>query len=369
MTRRFGLAGATGIGVGAIVGGGILALAGATLAATGPAAIAAFALNGVIALLTAISFAEMASKFPESGGTYTFSKKVLSVEAAFTVGWVVWFASIVAAALYAIGFSYFAVLIASDICGPCDGDASGWTSNPALLTSVAIGTTLLIAAQLMFQSASSGHWINIAKVVVFGALIAGGLWAVVRQPVGDTRSMLTPFVAHGWHGLFQAMGYSFIALQGFDLIAAVGGEIREPQRTIPRAMIFSLAIALLIYLPLLFVITTVGIEPGQSIVEYEDVTHVIQSQQVTPIDAQTTHVRWQLYHIPGLSEGKLRVTQARMRDLIKQIEQDMPIWNNKLNLEKPLLVQGDGPILAYRKNYDRYFDYSDDPEPAVVAAE
>ncbi|MCB2063724.1 MAG: Rieske 2Fe-2S domain-containing protein [Novosphingobium sp.] len=109
--------------------------------------------------------------------------------------------------------------------------------------------------------------------------------------------------------------------------------------------------------------------PGQSMVEYEDVTHVIQSQQVTPIDAQTTHVRWQLYHIPGLSEGKLRVTQARMRDLIKQIEQDMPIWNNKLNLEKPLLVQGDGPILAYRKNYDRYFDYSDDPEPAVVAAE
>ena len=56
----------------------------------------AFGLNGVIAVLTALSFAEMASKFPESGGTYTFSKKVLSVEAAFVVGWVVWFASIVA---------------------------------------------------------------------------------------------------------------------------------------------------------------------------------------------------------------------------------------------------------------------------------
>ena len=50
----------------------------------------------------------MAASFPESGGTYTFAKKVLSVEAAFMVGWVVWFASIVAAVLYALGFAAFA---------------------------------------------------------------------------------------------------------------------------------------------------------------------------------------------------------------------------------------------------------------------
>jgi amino acid transporter len=83
--RHLGLFGATMVGVGAIVGGGILALAGAAFAATGPSALLAFALNGVIAMLTALSFAEVASKFPESGGTYTFSKKVLSIEAAFAV--------------------------------------------------------------------------------------------------------------------------------------------------------------------------------------------------------------------------------------------------------------------------------------------
>ena len=61
------------------------------------------------------------------------------------------------------------------------------------------------------------------------------------------------------------MGFSFIALQGFDLIAAVGGEIRNPTRNIPRAMMLSLIIALLIYLPLLFVITTVGVAGDQGI--------------------------------------------------------------------------------------------------------
>ena len=68
-----GLLGATMVGVGAIVGGGILALAGVAFAAAGPATVIAFALNGVIALLTALSFAEMSSRFPESGGTYTFA--------------------------------------------------------------------------------------------------------------------------------------------------------------------------------------------------------------------------------------------------------------------------------------------------------
>ncbi|MDA0838506.1 MAG: amino acid permease, partial [Planctomycetota bacterium] len=112
-----GLWGATGVGVGAIVGGGILALAGVAYAATGPGAIVAFALNGVIAVLTALSFAEMSAAFPESGGTYTFAKKVLNVRAAFTIGWIVWFASIVAAVLYSVGFATFAVEILSQFRG------------------------------------------------------------------------------------------------------------------------------------------------------------------------------------------------------------------------------------------------------------
>ena len=103
-----GLLGATGVGVGAIVGGGILALAGVAFGATGPSALLAFLLNGILAIVTAFSYAEMSAAFPESGGTYIFSKKILSMPAAFIVGWVVWFASIIASVLYALGFASFA---------------------------------------------------------------------------------------------------------------------------------------------------------------------------------------------------------------------------------------------------------------------
>lgn len=107
--------------------------------------------------------------------------------------------------------------------------------------------------------------------------------------------------------------------------------------------------------------------PGQSITHFTDVTEVIMSQQSTPIDGHTTHLRWQLYHLPDISEGKMRVTKARMRDLVKQVNQDIPIWNNKRFNAEPLLVQGDGPILAYRRQYARYYQF-DEPSPETAAA-
>ncbi len=263
--RNLGLVAATGVGVGAIVGGGILALAGVAFATTGPAAMLAFTLNGVIALLTALSFAEMSSKFPESGGTYTFARKVVSVEAAFSVGWVVWFASIVAAVLYAVGFAHFGLTMVADLGIAFWGEPPNWMRVPIAKTMVAIIVTVLLAVRLSLRSGGGGHWANVGKVVVFGVLIVCGLWAVSRQSTSTIGAAITPFFSAGTLGLVQAMGYTFIALQGFDLIAAVGGEVRQPEKNLPRAMVFSLIIALAIYLPLLFVIVTVGVKPGESI--------------------------------------------------------------------------------------------------------
>ncbi|MEO8495794.1 MAG: APC family permease, partial [Planctomycetota bacterium] len=261
--RSLGLFAATGVGIAAIVGGGILALAGAAFAATGPSAVVAFALNGVIAVLTALSFAEVSSKFPQSGGTYTFAKKVLSVEAAFTVGWVVWFASIVASVLYAFGFAQFAVVIVEQL---WPGDAApSWLTERPVVCATAIAAILFYAVTLTRSNAGGGQWINVGKVVVFAILILGGMWAMRGRSVAELTDGLTPFFTSAAPGLFAAMGFTFIALQGFDLIAAVAGEVREPARNIPRAMFLSLGIAILIYLPLLLVISTVGVLPGESI--------------------------------------------------------------------------------------------------------
>ncbi len=255
--RHLGRFGATALGVGAIVGGGILALAGVAFATAGSAAIIAFVLNGGIAFLTVVSFVRLASRYPESGGTYAYAKRVVSIEVAFIVGWVVWFASIVAGVLYAIGFAVFAVEGAIRLFPAFMGQWS-WVGDgrgELLLALSAIGAYSWI---LVGRSAGGGVSATIGKVVVFLLLIVGGVWAWLSESPADAIVRMQPFAPSGGFGIIQAMGYTFIALQGFDLIAAVGGEVKNPKRTLPFAMYAALGITLVIYLPLLVIIATVG---------------------------------------------------------------------------------------------------------------
>ena len=263
--RKIGLVGATGVGVGAIVGGGIFVLAGVAFASAGPGAILAFALNGVIAFITALSFAEMSTSFPESGGAYTFAKKVLSVRAAFAVGWVLWFAYIVAAVLYALGFAEFLAAILLEL-APAAG-----LGQPNMLLSRNTVLLFAIAAvgvytwQLVRSSEGGRDYATAGKLVVFAILVVGGGWAVVTAPDGAVAAGIGTWLPNGNLGLLSAMGFTFIALQGFDLIAAIGGEVKQPRVVIPRAMFLSLGAALAIYIPLLFVTATVGHDPSVSI--------------------------------------------------------------------------------------------------------
>jgi nitrite reductase/ring-hydroxylating ferredoxin subunit len=119
--------------------------------------------------------------------------------------------------------------------------------------------------------------------------------------------------------------------------------------------------------PMTGIIDAIATGPGQSITEFTDVCNVVMAQEVTPVDAEHTHLRWQLYHPADISDGKLRVTKARMRDLVKQVNQDIPIWNNKIYRTEPLLVKGDGPMLAYRRQYARFYNFDADG-PAEIAA-
>jgi amino acid transporter len=266
-TRTVGLAGATTVGVGAIVGGGIMVLAGVAFANAGPAAMLAFAINGLVAFITALSFAEISTRFPESGGAYTFAKKVLSVRLAFTVGWVLWFAYIVAGVLYALGFATFALEGIRTLWDAAGGTAPSWLygRDPQLV--LAVLATAAYAVSLIQKNGGGGEYATYGKVVVFAVMIIVGVVVLLGRPLDDTRSSLTPYFDGGFSGLVAAMGFTFIALQGFDLIPAIGGEIKDPERTIPKAMFLSLGLGLVVYLPLLFVVTTAGVPAGGSITE------------------------------------------------------------------------------------------------------
>jgi len=253
LQRGMGLFDATALGVGAIVGGGFLVLAGVAFSAAGPAAIIAFALNGMIAMITVASFAKLVRRFPESGGIYTYARKVVPIEQAFVIGWQVWFASIVAGVLYALGFGVFAGQGAARLLGE-----SHWLASHVVQVSLALAVIIYYALSLTRKATGGGNAPTVGKVAVLLFLMAFAAVAFVAGDSGELVSRMSPFSPAGATGLLAAMGLTFIALQGFDLIAAVGGEVREPERLLPKSMYLSLGTALVIYLPLLFLLATVG---------------------------------------------------------------------------------------------------------------
>jgi amino acid transporter len=260
--RTLGFGRATGVGVGAVVGGGILVLAGDAFATAGPSALLALVLNAVVAGLTALCFAELAAAFPENGGVYAYARKILGLRPAFGVGWVLWFAHIVAAVLYALGFAEYALATLRQALGDA---APAWASGRAATLALAVGAASADVVRLSRGAGGSDALTNWGKVLVFVTLGALGLAALAERPDDAVRDGLTPFFTGGWFGVVQVMGLTFITLQGFEVIGAVAGEVKRPERTIPRAMLAALGVGVLAYLPLLFAMATAGVPPGSSL--------------------------------------------------------------------------------------------------------
>ncbi|HUW05972.1 MAG TPA: amino acid permease [Williamwhitmania sp.] len=240
---------ATLIGVGAMIGAGIFVLIGIAAGVAGPGLLLTFILNGFIALLTAMSYAELGSCYHDAGGGYLWVKEGLPKWNGFVSGWMSWFAHAVACSLYALGFgAYFEHLL---------GEFSvtipywGFFSPQKIL---AAGTTILFA-YVNFRGASEtgkiGNLITLTKIVILLIFIGFGLELIFRQ--GDWMTTFSPFLPHGYGGVFKSMGLTFIAFQGFEVIAQSSEEIKNPRRNIPRAVFFSLIIVVPIYILVAFV--------------------------------------------------------------------------------------------------------------------
>jgi amino acid transporter/nucleotide-binding universal stress UspA family protein len=252
LNREMSLMDVTLIGVGAMIGAGIFVLTGIAAGIAGPGLILVFALNGFVTLFTAMAYAELGSCFHDAGGGYLWVKEGLPRWNGFIAGWMSWFAHAVACSLYALGFgAYFGyVLKEFGIILPHWGMLSPEKFLAAIIA--------FLFAYINFRGASEtgkvGNLVTIAKIVILMIFIGFGLNLFMQRP--DWKAAFTPFFPHGWGGIFKAMGLTFIAFEGYEVIAQCSEEIRNPKKNIPRAVFLSIAIVLPIYL--LVGITSLG---------------------------------------------------------------------------------------------------------------
>ena len=215
LAREMSLMGATFIGVGAMIGAGIFVLIGIAAGVAGPGLLLTFSLNAIIALLTAMSYAELGSCFHDAGGGYLWVKEGLPKWNGFLSGWMSWFAHAVACSLYALGFgAYFDhVLREFSIVMPQWGFFS---PQKILAAGIAI-----VFAYVNYRGASEtgkiGNLVTLTKIIILLIFIGFGLELIIRQ--GDWRTTFSTFLPNGFGGVLKAMGLTFIAFQGFEVIA------------------------------------------------------------------------------------------------------------------------------------------------------
>jgi basic amino acid/polyamine antiporter, APA family len=264
--RTLGTRQAVLLGITAIIGGAPIVLAGAAFAAAGPSVLVAVALVATLAALGALALAELGARFPRSGGPYMFTQRVLGLESAFAVGWLLLFGSLAAAAVFALGFASFglAMLRAAVEAG---GATLAAADDPAARVGLAVAAIAAYGARGWRRLRRPPALLTLAKVVGMAGIGAVGLVALGLRP-SAIDGVSGTFFTGGPVGVAQAMGMMVIAYQGFVLLSAAAGELREPARTLPRASLVTIAVATVLYLPLFFVTATVGRPDGMGLIDF-----------------------------------------------------------------------------------------------------
>jgi amino acid transporter/nucleotide-binding universal stress UspA family protein len=253
LSRSLGLFTITMIGVGGMIGAGIFVLTGLAAGVAGPALVLVYILNGLVTLLTAMAYAELGSAFPEAGGGYLWVKEGLGGAQGFLAGWMSWFAHVSAGSLYALGFGRFAaeVWIAAEL--------PDFGLSTAQMTLGWMTFIILVFMTINYRGASEtgrvGNIITLTKIVILGLFSVFGVAAMTRHGDWEAR-FFKNFMPNGGLSLLVAMGLTFIAFEGYEIIAQSGEEVKDPNRNIPRAIFLAIGIAVTIYV--LIGITAIG---------------------------------------------------------------------------------------------------------------
>jgi APA family basic amino acid/polyamine antiporter len=228
LARRLGTFDAVIIGLGSMLGAGVFAAFSPAAAAAGAGLLIGLGIAALVAYCNATASAQLAAQYPTSGGTYIYGRERLGPWWGFLAGWGFVIGKIASCAAMALTFAVYLV--------------PGVWQRP-----VAIVAVIILAAINYHGITRTAMLTKIIIAVVLGTL-ALVVTASMSGPGGPASVQSWQLLAGGWYGILQSAGLLFFAFAGYARIATMGEEVRDPERTIPLAILIALSIAVLIYL-------------------------------------------------------------------------------------------------------------------------
>ena len=248
LERTLGLPEALTIGLGTMVGAGIFVFPGLAVGEAGPAAALSFVLGAGIALLVALPTSELATAMPRSGGGYYFVSRALGAAAGSLVGLGQWLGLVFASAFYLAGFGHYLVDVLGQLGLPAGfpPQAAGFAMAVGLTAVGIVGTR---------TSGRLQYWIVAVLVTILAAFLGWGFLHATGV-LGD-RAGLGPLAPNGALPVVTTAALVFTSYLGFAQIANVAGEVKDPGRTLPRAMVGGVLLVGGLYVVTILVSTSV----------------------------------------------------------------------------------------------------------------
>ncbi|MFC7036152.1 amino acid permease [Nonomuraea rubra] len=254
LSRSLGLWQLTAIGVGGIIGAGIFALAGAVAhESAGPAVVVSFLIAGVASAAAALSYAEFAGLIPKAGSAYTYGYAVLGEIVGWFIGWDLLLEYTAIVAVVAIGISgYFGFLLQHlGITLPAWSLGAPGTGPGHVVDLFAVVLCLLIAAVLNLGIRAAARF----ETIVVAIKVAVVLLVIVVGFFHISTANYTPFFPFGIGGAITGAATVFFAVFGYDAMSTAAEESRDATRHMPKAIIYSLVISMVLYVLACLVLT------------------------------------------------------------------------------------------------------------------
>jgi APA family basic amino acid/polyamine antiporter len=257
LRRSFGVLQLTMISVGATLGTGILVILGEAVPVAGPAVWISFVVAGVAALLSAVSYAEMAGMVPVAGSSYSYSYATMGEGMAWVCGWCLVLEYAVSVAAVAVGAGQY-VNETLNVIGVQLPDALSQPPGDGGLLNIPALVVVLLATLLLVRGAKESAVVN--TVIVAVKIVILVFFCAVAFTAFDVGHF-APLMPMGAAGVSAAASKVFFSYIGFDAASTAGEEARNPKRDMPRAILLSMLIVTTLYV--LVAIAAIGAKDWQ----------------------------------------------------------------------------------------------------------
>lgn len=258
LARTMGLFQLTMLGVGCTIGTGIFFVLTTEVPAAGPAIIFSFVLAAIVAGFTALCYAELAGAVPVSGSSYSYAYATLGEVVAMGIAGCLLLEYGVSAAAVSVGWSQYVNEFLGNTLGWQVPEALSVTPTEGGLVNLPAMVLVFLCMLLLIRGVSESATANAVMVIIKIAVL---LMFVGVAATGWTSNNLADFAPFGMAGVWVATGGIFFSFIGLDAVSTAGEEVKDPGKTMPRAIVLALAIVTTMYVAV--AIAAVGAQPWQ----------------------------------------------------------------------------------------------------------